>query len=186
MHLSEFMPVVLAPWGGQLPADLKMYASLSDSTITSEISRAHADSSHAGHKIAERFCTRGHMRMAKELILADNYRETKVKGSQRARKFPDVPRFKDLDREVRIKYGSGVMVDTSDHSATKMFETHNLLVSVDGVTRYLEDISEIVGGMSSRIWRGRIYSDRSLRQEVHASCDDWLRDHPMKTIEEAQ
>ena len=71
-----------------------------------------------------------------------------------------------------------VAVDSPDHSATKMFDVHNLLVSLDGRTRYLDDVSEIVGGMSSRIWRGRVYANLESRDEVHDFCDSWLQEHP--------
>jgi uncharacterized protein len=176
IHLTEFLPYALKKPSGRLPEDVRDYVALSDSVIWRDILVAANNSKHEKHDLANRFVRRNHMRLAKELILADNFRET----SPHKRKVPDKSRFSNLDKKVRGKYGFAVTVDSPDHSATKMFETHNLLVSLDGKTRYLDDVSEIVGGMSSRIWRGRIYADLALRGDVHKFCDAWLMDHPLE------
>ena len=177
IHLSEFMPSVLADSHGRLPEALNRYIGLSDSTVWAEITRAAADSKHPQHVLASRFVKRDHMRRATEVVLADNYLEMTSHG--RVRKVPDKSRFRQLDKSVRYMYGIGVIVDSPDHSATKMFEAHNLLVELDGNTRYLDDVSEIVGGMSSRIWRGRIYADSGKRTEVEKFCRKWLEENPM-------
>jgi HD superfamily phosphohydrolase len=172
IHLTDFLPYSLKAYERRLPAEVAKYITLSDSIVWRDIVVAAHDASHDAHHLARRFSGRNHMRLAKELILADNYREI---GK---RKVPDKNRFLRLDKDVRAKYGTKVIVDSPDHSATKMFDVHNLLVLNDGKTRYLDDVSEIVGGMSSRIWRGRIYTDQRLKQEVHDFCNDWLRDNP--------
>jgi HD superfamily phosphohydrolase len=172
IHLTQFLPTALKAFGGRLPGDVRSYVALSDSVIWREIVAAANDGKHAEHQLASRFVRRGHMRLARELILADNSRQV---GK---RKVPDKLRFSGLDKAVRDKYGLAVTIDSPDHSATKMFETHNLLVSLDGQTRYLDDVSEIVGGMSSRIWRGRVYANLASRDEVHDFCNTWLEDHP--------
>jgi uncharacterized protein len=180
IHLSEFLPHALSESGGRLPRDVRQYIALSDSVVWGEIVRAANDTRHPGHALATRFTARGHMRLAKQLVLADNFVEPKSKkGHQEipGRKVPDKKRFSTLDKAVRRKYGA-VRVDSPDHSATKMFDTHNLLVSLDGKTRHLEDVSEIVSGMSSRIWRGRVYADGQKQPEVRDFCEKWLEDHP--------
>ena len=181
IHLTQFMPSALVSTEGRLPADVKKYVALSDSTIWAEIVRAAQDEAHTEHKLAKRMTSRNHLRLAKELILADNFTAVRVKESKSVRKSPDRKRFRELESFVRETYGSDVVADSPDHSATKMFDVHNLLVSVDGETRYLDDVSEIVGGMSSRIWRGRVYADAKIRDSVHTSCDKWLAQRPMKT-----
>jgi uncharacterized protein len=178
IHLTQFMPSALSSFGGRLPADVKNYISLSDSSIWAAIIAAAHDEKHAQHLLATRLTQRNHLRLAKELILADNFVLAAVKGSDRSRKSPDKKRFLELDKFVRDKYGIDVLCDSADHSATKMFEVHNLLVSVDGETRYLDNVSEIVGGMSSRIWRGRVYADAKIRAEVHDICNTWLEKNP--------
>jgi uncharacterized protein len=181
IHLSQFLPHALKDSQGRLPGDVRRYIGLSDSVVWREIVRAASDPTHEQHELAARFTRRNHMRLAKELILADNFRTV---GS---RKVPDKSRFQRLDNSVRDKYGDSVVIDSPDHSATKMFEIHNLLVSVDGQTRYLDNVSEIVGGMSSRIWRGRVYADEAKRGGVHDFCTAWLADNPSKAADgEAQ
>jgi len=124
IHLSQFMPTALKAFGGRLPDDVRSYVALSDSVIWREIIVAATDESHAQHELASRFVRRGHMRLAKELILADNFRQVDK------RRVPDKARFSQFDKDVRNKYGNSVIVDSSDHSATKMFDAHNLLVSL--------------------------------------------------------
>ena len=51
-------------------------------------------------------------------------------------------------------------------------------VYLDGKTRYLDDLSEIVRGMPSKIWRGRIYTDAEVRDDVKSFCSKWLEDNP--------
>jgi len=179
IHLADFMPSVLGSWNGRLPAECKSYLALSDSTVWAEITRSSVDSSHPKHALACRFTRRDHMRRAIELVLADNYLNTKpVDG--RSRKVPDGKRFQRLASDVRKKYGEEIRDDAPDHSATKMFDAHNLLVVLDGATRYLENVSEVVGGMSSRIWRGRIYVDIAKKTDVHDFCRHWLNQNPMQ------
>lgn len=182
IHLANFMPSVLSRWHGRLPSQASAYLSLSDSTIWAEIMRAASDSSHAQHRLANRFMSRNHMRRVFELVLADNYL---IPASQdgNLRKVPDQQRFVHLDKSVRAKYGSNVVVDCPDHRATKMFDAHNLLVVLDGKTRYLDDVSEIVSGMSSRIWRGRIYADSSQKDQVRDFCKKWVAENPMLKTE---
>ena len=180
IHLAQFMPSALESFGGHLPGNVQQYVALSDSQIWAQIIEAASVARHPMHVLASRFTERNHMRLSKEIILADNYRLTKGK-----RKVPDKNRFARLDKIVREKYGiEAVVGDSPDHSATKMFDIHNLLVSLDGQTRYLDEVSEIVGGMSSRIWRGRIYDDQKQRNEVHDFCNAWLRENPSQLAPE--
>ena len=89
-----------------------------------------------GHEHAKRFVGRTQMRLAKELILADNCRQTPS-----GRRIPVTERFDKLKKDVRIEFGNEVLCDQPDHSATKMFDdTHKILVLLDGKPRYLDDI----------------------------------------------
>jgi uncharacterized protein len=175
-HLEDFMAAWLADKGGHLPEDLKAYVALSDSNVLAELSHAIGDPDSPGHEYAMRFQARSHMRLSKEIILADNYRS--VSG----RREPDRDRFDKLRNEVSVRFGSRVRCDAPDHSATKIFGTHKILVRLDGKPRYLDDISEIVRGMSSKIWRGRVYTDQGILKEVTAACDEWLTRNPLVMV----
>ena len=183
-HLADFMPFVLAEWGGRLPADTASYVKISDSAVWAAISESAFSGPEPQQTLALRFLTRTHMRRAIEVVLADNFIRTPAKA--RERRVPDRKRFEALALSVRDKYGMRVMVDSPDHSATKMFETRNLLVMLDGVPRYLDDVSEVVGGMSSRIWRGRLYSENEIKVEVADFARHWLTQNPMTVVEGGQ
>jgi HD superfamily phosphohydrolase len=174
-HLEAFMREWLAPKGGHLPSGLAEYVRMTDSTVLAAIQESAGNPGANGHSHALRFRNRGHMRLAKELILADNYlpKETPT-GVRRA---PNRERFEQLRLHVSKKFGNVVLADAPDHSATKMFDKSRILVSLEGQTRYLDDISEIVRGMSSNIWRGRIYADAKELGNVRQSCEKWLELH---------
>jgi hypothetical protein len=170
-HLEDFMREWLAATSpnGCLPHEPLKYAAMTDSIVFAELEKAAVDPKAPGHQHARRFHGRNHMRLAKEIILADNYVE--VSGRHK----PRHDRFDKLKDHVRITFGDAVLCDEPDHSATKMFDAaHKILVLLDGKPRYLDDISEIVRGMSSKIWRGRIYADADKLTEVKKACDDWL------------
>lgn len=113
------------------------------------------------------------MRLARELILAENYR-TLGDG----RRVPLKDRFDKLNNDISLMFGDDVVCDEPDHNATKMFgDTNKILVVLNDKTRYLDDISEIVRGMSDKIWRGRVYSESRIVGDVRRWCDEWLTDH---------
>jgi HD superfamily phosphohydrolase len=178
IHSSEFLREWLKGSGGTWPADTARFTSLTDSSVLGALAEAAANEAAPGHDVAKRFFTRGHRRTAKELVLADNFKV--VPTDPLRRRVPDKERFDKLSEDVRIKFGKqSVTIDSMDHSATKMFTSHNMLVVLDRETRYLDSVSEIVRGMSSRIWRGRIYCDREQKPAVNAYCTEWLRNHPL-------
>jgi hypothetical protein len=119
------------------------------------------------------------MRLAKELILADNARSVRTDGRPR-RLVPDEKRFARLAEYVKKRVCPDVIVDQPGRSATEMFEERNLFVEHDGKVRYLDEISEVVRGMPSRIWRGRLYADRDRLGKVHEACERWLERHPVE------
>ena len=175
VHLERFMQEWLKGKFGapELPSTVDRYVRLSDSNVLAAISRAACDTKAAGHDEACRFRDRSHARLAKELILADNYRLSKD------RRIPIKERFDKLKSDVRAKFDTGVLSDEPDRSATQIFEqSPQIWVQLDGTTRYLGEISEIVRGMADKIWRGRIYADAARRKEVKCFCEKWLEDNP--------
>lgn len=79
----------------------------------------------------------------------------------------------------RITLGGEVVRDQTKHHAAKFFGPKNKIwVYLDRKTRYLDGLSEIVRGMPSKIWRGRIYTDIQSRADVKSFCDKWLEENP--------
>ncbi len=178
IHMEVFMKywVQQEGYGSTLPSELVKYLSISDSDIISGLHSASVNESHLGHEIAKRFQKRGHFRLAKEIILADNLQS----GTSSDRRLPCVTRFSKLAQDVKEKFGDqAIICDAPNHSATKIFgDASKILVALDGKSRFLDDISEIVKGMSSKIWRGRIYSDSDQVSDVKQWCEDWLVQEP--------
>lgn len=172
-HLTDFMREHLPK--GRLPSSVAKYLALSDTTILERMAAAGQRSSAKGHQHAKRFINRSHLRMAKEVILADNYIE------DRGRRIPNKIRFDKLQEHVRVMIGSASQVafDTPDHTATKMFASDSkILVRIENKPRYLDEISEVVRGMSSKIWRGRVYCEKGHEVAVRAACDEFLQLNP--------
>jgi len=166
-HLTDFMKDWLSK--GKLPKTVKKYLDLSDTTVLNAIVDSGRKPASNGHQHAKRFVGRNHLRLAKEVILADNCRE-----DDKGRRFPDGERFDKLGNHVRMLYGD-TLTDIPDHTATKMFATDSkILVRIDGKPRYLDEVSEVVRGMSSKIWRGRIYCEKGHEDQVKAACEEFL------------
>jgi HD superfamily phosphohydrolase len=181
LHLQDFMAAWLSERGGHLPTNSTEYARLTDSQVLAEIAQAARDEGHDAHAFARPFLDRSHWRQAREIVLADNHL---VAGTrERPRRVPDKKRFDRLQDYVRIELGSPVVrFDSPSRSATDMFEPDTkILVLLDGRPRYLDDLSEVVRGMSSRIWRGRVYAPKQRLEEVARVCDEFLSKHPMRT-----
>lgn len=82
-----------------------------------------------------------------------------------------------------MKFGENVIVDTADHSATKLFsQGGEILVLDEGRTRYLGELSEIVRGMPARVWRCRVYAPKAHRETVRTECESWLNANPARRI----
>lgn len=180
IHLEEFLRKWLASRFAreELPADLAEYLGLTDSVVWADLRAAVLDASHALHGHARHFAGRSQMRLAKELIVADNCRSTSS-----GRRLPITQRFDKLAIDVRIEFGSVIACDQPDHSATQMFDdTHKILVLLDGRTRFLDNISEIVRGMSDKIWRGRVYAEKNVVARVGEWCAEWLSKNPIETF----
>lgn len=182
LHLTDFLRDWLASVGvGTLPADPAQYIQLSDSDVWAALKAASRDPAQAGHEHAKRLSDRSHLRLAKEVILADNVMQPKTERRQ-----PDKRRFANLRDHVRIVLGmriSCVRFDEPDHSATKMFgESNKILIDFEGQPRYLDAVSEVVRGMSDKIWRGRVYAEKSEREEIRGVCEEWLRTHPPEEL----
>lgn len=175
LHLEDFMSEWLAD--GRLPEVLPQYLALSDSNVLAAIRDAAIDQSKPGHGHAKRFLDRTHLRLAKELVVADNYLE------QEGRRVPDRERFDNLAKAVRVLFGNGagLRFDQPTRDATDMFaDGSRILVLVEGRARFLDDLSEIVRGMSSKIWRGRVYCEKRHEQAVRQACNDFLQQNPLK------
>lgn len=188
-HVERFLPAWLAErfGGASFPVDVATYTTLTESAVMADIASAGRDPSHPGHADARPFLDRTHFRLAKELVLSDNARETLVRlaaGSGPAQevlvqRFPDKKRLDSFHEWVNISFGKDAIIDTADHSATKMFSPGTeVLVLLDGERRYLGDLSEIVRGMATRVWRSRVYAPASRRDEVKKACNKWLETNP--------
>ena len=223
LHLEDFLAKWLPTRFGRphLPADeWKEYAALTDSTIWAAIYEASQNGEGKLRELAKPFVGRTHLRLAREVLLADNHsiasrgamrgfartltsklEDARPKAGQvevimaccdealgelMTKRHPrnwNGERFDKLvestNNIVREKFGTkaDVRTDVTAHSAAKFFgEPNKIWVSLNGKTRYLDDLSEIVNGMPSKIWRGRIYASADHRDEVRAYCDRWLGD----------
>lgn len=180
MHLEEFIRDWLESERGAktFPLELPDYLALSDSVIVGAIREAGADPKHPLHTKSKPFCERTHMRLAREIILADNALIDQGGGARRKH---CQARFDKLKEFVRNTFGNDLIrCDAPDHSATKMFDpAGKILVLLDDEPRYLDDISEIVRGMSSKIWRGRVYAATESRDTVREACETWLAENPV-------
>lgn len=79
---------------------------------------------------------------------------------------------------VRTKFSKSILKDVTKHGAVKFFGPRDRIwVFLDGKTRYLDDLSEIVSGMPDKIWRGRIYTEKNIRNDVKSFCSRWLGDN---------
>jgi HD superfamily phosphohydrolase len=68
--------------------------------------------------------------------------------------------------------------ETQSHAAQFFDPKNKIRVYLNGKTRYLDELSEIVSGMADRIWRGRIYAAKGIKDDVKSFCDKWLKDNP--------
>jgi len=82
-----------------------------------------------------------------------------------------------VNNNVSSKFGP-VRCDQTRQNAAKFFDPKNQIwVLLNGKTRYLDELSEIVSGMPDRIWRGRIYAPEHMRQDVKRFCEQWLAEN---------
>jgi len=195
------------------------YARLTDSTIWAAIYADAAQSKDQEMRtLARPFVDRTHLRLAWEVILADNElvptplafekwlkrpaagrdaeqdlapqrawdelirllpRHRRISSTWNKARFDNLA--KEADTYVREKFGTtkGVVSDQTTHQAAKVFRLGDgIPVAIDGETRYLNELSEIVSGIPERIWRGRIYCEKDIRDEVRKFCKAWLSSHP--------
>ncbi len=223
IHLEEFLAAWLAAKYGRphFPVDEPAkYACLTDSRVWAAIYDAAYGSDADLKSLAKPFVDRSHLRLAHELLLADNYDPRassddvveavqamtdgldrlpppercgeKVMATLRRELGPilrrrrprtwDTGRFDKLvgavHNEFRDKLGQ-LRDDQMKHDAAKFFGPKNKIwVYLNGKTRYLDELSEIVSGMPERIWRGRVYASEEIREDVKQFCERWLRDNP--------
>ncbi len=224
IHLEEFLADWLKEKYGQpfFPVnDLAEYTQLTDSVVWAAIYKAAQEPEGALGRLARPFVDRTHLRLAHELLLADNFEsaasraevtevvktmltglepmlkdgatpENVLAGLQadlggillrRHSRVWDERRFDRLADAaysyVSTTLGKKLQSDQTKHHAAKFFGPKDKIwVYLDEKTRYLDDLSEIVSGMPSKIWRGRIYTDIEARDDVKSFCGEWLRDNP--------
>ncbi len=224
IHLEEFLAHWLKEEYGQpfLPVeDLAEYTRLTDSVVWAAIYKAAQEQDGERKRLARPFVDRTHLRLAHELLLADNFESAAsrpdvveflgIVGARLRPMLKDKADPKDefemlredlgrilLRRHSRVwdenrfdglasavysyvskTLGKEHRSDQTKHHAAKFFGPNNKIwVYLDGKTRYLDDLSEIVRGMPSKIWRGRIYTDIEARDNVKSFCDQWLSDNP--------
>ena len=227
MHLEDFLTEWLKQRYGSphFPIqDLDEYTRLTDSVVWAAIYGVAQGAHLSLTPLAKPFVDRSHLRLAFEILLADNSsvrtrRDALVDSLHNVlkRHLPAVGpppeagdilaewrtpldrvlrqrhppiwnenRFDNLSKAahtyVRHKLGDGgarVRPDQTTHSAAKFFGPKDKIwVYIDGKTRYLDELSEIVSGMPEKIWRGRIYAEKSVREELKSFCEQWLRENP--------
>lgn len=113
--------------------------------------------------------------MAREVVLADTF----LVGED-GRRYWNRNRFDNLADHVRVTYGyDPLLIDTPTRAATEMFSPDTkILVLLDGKVRNLDDLSEIVRGMSSKIWRGRLYCEKEHEAALRERCNSFLEANP--------
>lgn len=165
-HIEEFLKAWLPGKFGKafLPTnDVRKYARLTDSVVLGDLYSAASDPKSRLHELALPFLKRNHLRLVKELVLADNF--TLEPGS--GRRIPDENRLDKIERGVRMKFGNRVWLDKLSHSAAKFLgNPGSIPVWLDGRTRDLEELSELIRGMPTKIWRARFYSSEDDRASV--------------------
>lgn len=90
-------------------------------------------------------------------------------------------RFDNLAKQAHdhVRDPLGIAHDETKHHAAKFFGPKDKIwVYMNGQTRYLDELSEIVAGMPDKIWRGRIYALNDIRNDVKSFCENWLRNNP--------
>ncbi len=203
IHLERFLAKWLETKYSQphFPTfDLKKYVSLTDSPVWAAIYKA-VDEGGELQVLARPFVDRSHLRLAHELLPADNFViPTAITGNQgskdgdreaatRRSRVWNAERFDSLKNAVydyvREEFGEAsddvLAYDETKHHAAKFFGSKDKIwVFLDGKTRYLDDLSEIVSGMPDKIWRGRIYVKKSYKTLVKSFCEQWLIKHPLR------
>ncbi|MBU0638700.1 MAG: HD domain-containing protein [Planctomycetes bacterium] len=225
IHLEEFLASWLEARYGRphFPADSPgEYAKLTDSQVWAGIYEAAVGADEELRRLALPFVDRSHLRLAHELLLADNHDPTASSDDVKAvldefarglqpvlepdhkgesvadvmtdlqhrlgpilrRRRPRIwnaSRFDKLVHSVHnhVREMLDIRSDQTKHSAAKLFGPRDKIwVYLDGKTRYLDELSEIVSGMPDRIWRGRIYAPAKMRDEVRKFCVQWLESNP--------
>ena len=227
LHLEDFLAEWLKRQYGSpyFPVDdVRKYARLTDSLVWADIYEAAQGTDGRLKGLAKPFVDRSHLRLVRELLLADNSSDETHRAAVVAffrnvaermdNASPDAPvteafvaaceesfggvldhrhprawdrgRFDKLvaaaHTYVREEFGDApglVRDDQTKHDAAKFFGPKDKIwVYIDGKTRYLDELSEIVSGMPDKIWRGRIYADEKVRDDLKSFCERWLNDHP--------
>lgn len=222
IHLEEFLRRWLEGKYRQphFPVEKPLeYAALTDSPVWAAIYQAAQGEDHGLKSLACPFLDRSHLRLAYELLLADNCGVGPTPGlatdAQRAledrlrrplewllapketeaglvadlarllpRRSPriwDEARFDKLRRAVHnhVSGQLGMRDDETRHHALQFFDPKKQIpVYLNDKTRYLDELSEIVSGMPDRIWRGRIYAAKEIKDDVRSFCENWLTKNP--------
>lgn len=172
-----------------LPTETAKYTLLGESDVFAAVNKAAQDSTNPGYEDALAFTHRQHFRLAVELVLSDNARTEylvldKGKPTEReieVERHPDKNRLDKFREFVNNLFGTNVIVDTADHSASKLFSKRGeVSVLLNGNLRSLSQLSEIARGMPSRVWRCRVYARGEMRDRVATECNAWLAENPVE------
>lgn len=180
LHLCDFLSKWLQmTWESpRWPADPKKYAGLTDSHVLAALTDAARDASHPAHRSAEPFFHRTHMRLAREVVLADNYKLVNTKTG--LKRFPDGDRFAKLEKYVNIKLGKAAPVKFDQLNRSAIDWNDDILVSSDRGPLHLDHLSELVAGMATRIWRGRVYAPCDQEERVRKVVNEFLDANPIR------
>lgn len=172
-----------------LPVETDKYQVLGESEVFAAVNTAAQDPENPGYEDARAFTHRKHFRLAVELVLSDNARieyvalgkDTAAEREIVVERHPDRIRLDKFRAFVNNLFGDAVIVDTADHSASKLFSRGGeVSVLLNGTVRSLSRLSEIARGMPSRVWRCRVYARENRRTEITAACNKWLAENPVE------
>lgn len=183
-HMERYLPLWLrARFGSEyLPtAESEKYQTVTDSPVWASLIDPNEKSPDSVGAFRDIFLSRRHFRLATEFRVSDLVMDPG--GSTGTTETLKVvkDRLDNIGQSVIDLFGhESVIVDVADHSATKMHEAGNKMwVVVDDNTRYLGQVSEVVSGMSRRVWRARIYATENVREKVaceaRRACGELLK-----------
>ncbi len=175
-HMELYLPIWLERQFGteHLPVDdLTEYQSVTDSPVWASLVQMEDKSSQLA--IRDVFLARKHHRLAAEFRVTDLATPQEL-ASAPGQSLPQViqGRFDKIRQYVQGLFGpESIVIDVADHSASTMHESGNKMwVVIDGKTRYLREVSEVISGMSRRVWRARIYAPEDKREDVAAKAGE--------------
>lgn len=156
VHLKDYLGSHLP--AGRFPSELSEYVRLTDQDIHASVAKA----------IAE---TAGNADLASRLVDRQHYRLVCELKSQNRAQDPGI--FQRLEQAVADQFGDAVRSDQAGKEAQTLEEGRLYIVQDNGDLRDILEESELIRSLKP-IWKGRIYSDLSVRPDVNGWCRRFL------------